>query len=121
MTSISMRTMAASSPYPRRASFTHLWRTLAVRRGQVVAVAMSDGRLPSTICVPAGHSPSGYVHATAGNAQVGGSGYKTDPGGPPCDARVPHVLKIDPQTGNAIHPYGPPGCDTSLPVIGLGQ
>ena len=52
---------------------------------------MSDGRLPSTICVPAGHSPSGYVHATAGNAQVGDSGYKTDPGGPPCDARVPHV------------------------------
>jgi hypothetical protein len=36
----------------------------------------------------------------------------------PCDARVPHVLTTDPQTGNAIHPYGPPGCDRSLPVIG---
>jgi hypothetical protein len=40
---------------------------------------MSDGRPPSPIYVPAGHSASGYVHAVGGDAQ-GGSGYKTDPG-----------------------------------------
>jgi hypothetical protein len=57
------------------------------------------------------------------------SGFKTDPPmtspavrpGVQCDARVPHVLTVDPATGNAIHPYGPPGCDRSLPVIGEGQ
>jgi len=36
-------------------------------------------------------------------------------------ANAEAVGSIDPQTGNAIHPYGPPGCDMSLPVVGLGQ
>ncbi|WP_422223382.1 hypothetical protein [Mycobacterium sp.] len=55
--------------------------------------------------------------------------YKDDPPmtspavrpGVPCDSRAPHVLTVDPATGNAIHPYGPPGCDRSLPVIGGDQ
>ena len=46
--------------------------------GQVVAVAMSDGRLPLPICVPAGHSASGYVHAVGGNAQ-GAAGTRPTP------------------------------------------
>ncbi|TAM64729.1 hypothetical protein [Mycobacterium sp.] len=66
-------------------------------QGQVPAVAMSDGRLPSPICVPAGHIPPGYVDASGGNAQGGigtHSGWKTgDPhdciGPDPCTA-VPY-------------------------------
>lgn len=34
------------------------------------------------------------------------------------DARLTTVTKVDPQTGNAIQIYGPPGCDLSLPMIG---
>jgi hypothetical protein len=51
------------------------------------------------------------------------SGYKTDPSNPyghngPCDSRDVHVSKVDPQTGNAIEVWGPPGCDPSLPMTG---
>jgi hypothetical protein len=57
------------------------------------------------------------------------SAYRNDPPmtspavrpGVPCDSRAPHVLTVNPETGNAIHPYGPPGCDRSLPVIGGDQ
>lgn len=41
-----------------------------------------------------------------------------DPGGPPCDERLTKVIKVDPQTGNAIQQYNPPGCDLGLPMIG---
>ena len=92
MTSISMRTVAAILAVPAAGVSYAPMAHAGCSPGQVVAVAMSDGRPPSPICVPAGHSLSGHVHATGGNAKVGGSGYKTDPGGPPCDARVPHVL-----------------------------
>jgi hypothetical protein len=34
------------------------------------------------------------------------------------DARLTKVTKVDPQTGNAIQIYVPPGCDLSLPMIG---
>jgi hypothetical protein len=51
------------------------------------------------------------------------SGYKTDPNDPyghngPCNSRDVHVTKIDPQTGNAIQVWGPPGRDPSLPMTG---
>ncbi|MGA8543780.1 MAG: hypothetical protein WB785_00785 [Mycobacterium sp.] len=36
----------------------------------------------------------------------------------PCNSRDVHVSKIDPQTGNAIEVWGPPGCDPSLPMTG---
>jgi hypothetical protein len=47
----------------------------------------------------------------------------TDPNSPyghngPCDSRNVHVSHIDPQTGNAIEVWGPPGCDPSLPMTG---
>jgi hypothetical protein len=35
-----------------------------------------------------------------------------------CDSRLPHILTVDPETGNAIHPYAPSGCDRSLPMLG---
>lgn len=41
--------------------------------------------------------------------------------GVPCDSRLPHILTVDPETGNAIHPYAPSGCDRSLPVLGGDQ
>ena len=51
------------------------------------------------------------------------SGFKTDPTPTPghigpCDSRAVRVSKIDPQTGNAIQVWGPPGCDPSLPMTG---
>ena len=36
----------------------------------------------------------------------------------PCDSRYTHVIKVDPQTGNAIEGYGPPGCNVMLPMTG---
>jgi hypothetical protein len=39
-------------------------------------------------------------------------------GSPRDDAPLTKVTKVDPQTGNAIQIYGPPGCDLSLPMIG---
>ncbi|MFZ0902298.1 MAG: hypothetical protein WAN71_00120 [Mycobacterium sp.] len=36
----------------------------------------------------------------------------------PCDSRNVHVSQVDPQTGNAIEVWGPPGCDPSLPMTG---
>jgi hypothetical protein len=66
-------------------------------------VAISDGRLPSPICVPAGQIPPGYVDASGGNAfgGVGTRGWKTDPTDPtyghgtPCDARLTKVTRVD--------------------------
>lgn len=95
-------------------------------QGEVPAVAISDGRLPSPICVPAGQIPPGYVDASGGNAfgGVGTRGWKTDPTDPtyghgsPCDARLTKVTRADLQTGNAIQVYGPPGCDPSLTMTG---
>jgi hypothetical protein len=51
------------------------------------------------------------------------TGFKTDTSNPyghngPCDSRNVHVSRIDPQTGNAIEVWGPPGCDPSLPMTG---
>jgi hypothetical protein len=42
----------------------------------------------------------------------------TNPTPFPCDSRDVHVSKIDPQTGNAIEVWGPPGCDDMLPMTG---
>ena len=39
-------------------------------------------------------------------------------GTPRDDARLTNVTTVDPQTGNAIQIYGPPGCDPCLPMIG---
>ena len=57
------------------------------------------------------------------------SAYRDDPPmtspavtpGVQCDSRLPHILTVDPETGNAIHPYAPRGCDRSLPVLGGDQ
>jgi len=106
--------------------------------GHVVDVPMSNGNLPVK-CVPQGNIPPGYVDGTGGNAPletrygltgapvgyhttIGTAGYKTDPayphnpGGPPCSSSQGRVIKVDPQTGNAIEDWGPPGCDLGKPM-----
>lgn len=52
------------------------------------------------------------------------SGFKTDhppyphnPGGPPCSSSQGIVIKVNPETHNAIEDFGPPGCDLSKPMV----
>jgi len=92
--------------------------------GYVVGVPASDGRLPAK-CVPRGNVPPGYVDGTGGNAQPvpgtgHGAGYKLDtPINPnlPCQEHLLYVIKVNPETGNAIEGYGPPGCNNLLPMV----
>jgi hypothetical protein len=93
-------------------------------QGLITAISVSDAR-PSLTCVQPGHVPPGYVDATGGNPWGGfnpQSSYKMDPDpyghNGPCNSRDVHVSKIDPQTGNAIEVWGPPGCDPMLPMTG---
>jgi hypothetical protein len=92
--------------------------------GYVVGVPGSDGRLPVK-CVPRGNIPPGYVDGTGGNAMPvpgtgHGAGYKSEtPIDPdlPCQEHLLYVIKVDPETHNAIEGYGPPGCNNLLPMV----
>jgi hypothetical protein len=85
-------------------------------QGLITAV-LGSGSGPSPICVQPGRVPQGYVDATGGNPW-GGMNVSGPPPGFPCDSRYTHVVKVDPQTGNAIEGYGPPGCNDMLPMSG---
>ena len=82
-------------------------------QGLITAIADSSG--PSPICVRPGHIPGGYIDATGGNPW-GGMNVAGPPPGFPCSSSDAHVTKVDPQTGNAIEVFGPPGCNDLLPM-----
>jgi hypothetical protein len=87
-----------------------------------------DGRTMTCTHLPLNGGDSGHImYWEYGGARD--TAYRNDPPmtspavrpGVQCDSRLPHILTVDPETGNAIHPYAPRGCDQSLPVLGGDQ